>query len=219
VLISGEVLSNVVAIAAGGNESLALRSDGKVIGWGGIAVPAGLNSVVSIARGWNHAAAVMRDGTAVVFGSGNIKRMDGVTNIVSVAIGGGDYSSSLLLKSDGTVSIWGGPGGGHEEPAPVRLNNVTSIAAGGVNLALEKDEHVVEWGPATPVPASLSNIVAISAGLRHNLALKNDGTVLTWGFNPRHALDVPAQLSNVVAIAAGWDFSLAITTNQANLHY
>jgi alpha-tubulin suppressor-like RCC1 family protein len=68
---------------------------------------------------------------------------------------------------------------------------------------------------AVAIPAGLSNIVAVAAGNRHSLALKSDGTVITWGYNPRHALDVPAGLSNVVAIAAGQDFSLAITTNGA----
>src|SRR5204863_7101226 len=48
VAFSGQVLSNVVAIAAGDGFSLGLRSDGTVVGWGqntsgqasGVAVPA-----------------------------------------------------------------------------------------------------------------------------------------------------------------------------------
>ena len=49
-----------------------------------------------------------------------------------------------------------------------------------------------------------------------SLALKNDGTVVFWGFNPYHRTDVPTGLSNVVAIAAGQTFCLAITTNRAS---
>ena len=67
-------LSNVVAIAAGGLHSLALRGDSTIVGWGDdstgeIDVPAGLSNVVAIAGGgyhslalvaippWNHSAA------------------------------------------------------------------------------------------------------------------------------------------------------------------
>ena len=32
------------------------------------------------------------------------------------------------------------------------------------------------------MPPGLTNVIALSAGLVHTIALKNDGTVLTWGF-------------------------------------
>jgi hypothetical protein len=57
--------------------------------------------------------------------------------------------------------------------------------------------------------------VAIAAGWKHSLALKNDGTVVAWGDNSLGQLDVPANLSNVVAIAAEGDgsFNLALVAN------
>jgi hypothetical protein len=64
------------------------------------------------------------------------------------------------------------------------------------------------------VPAGLSNVVAISAGDAHSLALQNDGTVVAWGdiFNSSGWAPeiVPTGLSNVVAISAGYDHSLAL---------
>jgi len=59
-------ISNVVAIAAGGTQSLALKRDGTVVAWGwgspgGEAeVPAGLSNVVSIAAGFYHNVIVTR---------------------------------------------------------------------------------------------------------------------------------------------------------------
>ena len=65
----------------------------------------------------------------------------------------------------------------------------------------------------TNVPPGLNNVTAISAGYLHNLALKSDGTVVTWGYNFSQTLDVPPGLNGVVAIAAGAYFSLALQNN------
>ena len=65
------------------------------------------------------------------------------------------------------------------------------------------------WGQST-VPAGLSNVVAIAAGARHSLALKQDGTVAAWGDNTYSQLNVPDGMSNVVGIAAGDYHNLAI---------
>ena len=65
------------------------------------------------------------------------------------------------------------------------------------------------------VPPNVTNIIAIAAGGRHNLALKADGTVIGWGDNGSGQISIPAGLSNVVAIAAGgyetYDANGAIT--------
>jgi hypothetical protein len=52
--------------------------------------------------------------------------------------------------------------------------------------------------------------VAIAAGTFHSIALKADGTVVTWGMNLCGEASPPAGLSNVVAITAGYYHSLAL---------
>ena len=47
------------------------------------------------------------------------------------------------------------------------------------------------------VPAGLTGVVAISAGAYHSLALKSDGTVVTWGQNGDPQLAVPAGLTDM----------------------
>ena len=63
VVISGQVLSNVSAIAAGNGYSLALKTDGTIVAWGHLCnkqatAPAGLNNVVAIAAGQNVCLAI-----------------------------------------------------------------------------------------------------------------------------------------------------------------
>ncbi|HVR83498.1 MAG TPA: RCC1 repeat-containing protein, partial [Planctomycetota bacterium] len=83
----------------------------------------------------------------------------------------------------------------------LHLGPVTAAAAGSEHsLALQNDGTVWAWGkndqgqlgqgstapPTTALPIQvpgLSDVVAISAGQNHNLALKNDGTVWAWGDN------------------------------------
>jgi hypothetical protein len=63
----------------------------------------------------------------------------------------------------------------------------------------------------------LSGVIAIAAGGFHNLALKEDGTVIAWGagtnvsgVNNYGQSVIPSNLSNVVAIAAGLYHSMAL---------
>jgi alpha-tubulin suppressor-like RCC1 family protein len=67
-------LSNVVAIAAGGWHTKALKRDRTVVAWGyncwgQCDVPSGLSNVVAIAAGWFHTVALLRDGKVAVWGN------------------------------------------------------------------------------------------------------------------------------------------------------
>ncbi len=70
---------------------------------------------------------------------------------------------------------------------------------------------VTAWGRnnrgQTSVPDGLSEVVAIAAGRTHNLALKEDGTVVGWGENFGA---IPQNLGSVSAIAAGASHSVAL---------
>jgi alpha-tubulin suppressor-like RCC1 family protein len=60
------------------------------------------------------------------------------------------------------------------------------------------------------MPAGLSGIKAISAGVNFSLALKDDGTVVAWGCTSE-GLTPPAGLPGLVAISAGGEHALAMT--------
>jgi trimeric autotransporter adhesin len=196
VMIAGQVLSNAVAVSAGFGLSLALRSDGTVVEWGGrtnIVVRINgqvLSNVVSVVAARNHSLALKKDGTLVTWGDNYVP--SGLSNIAAIAA---DDTHSWVLKRDGTVLGW------WREPSPSyglltaeNLSNVVAIAVGPGpqgstrGVALRRDGTVEHWGgesvykDATP-PEGLSNVVAVAAGPSHSLALKSDGTVIGWGWN------------------------------------
>jgi hypothetical protein len=211
-------LTNIVAVSAGGGQSLALRADGTVVGWGFQPnVPPGLNGVAAITCCPRHSLALRSNGTVVAWGenpNGQTNVPAGLSNVIAVS---GAGLHSLALKADGTVVGWGTNRYGQLD-VPPGLSNVIAVAAGGDqllgawSLALKSDGTVVAWGDnrrgQTNVPAGLSNVVALGASPDfESLALRSDGTVVSWGLPAR---PVPAGLSNVVAIDTGDGNHLAL---------
>jgi hypothetical protein len=88
---------------------------------------------------------------------------------------------------------------------------------------------VITWGDnysgQSTVPPELTNVVGIAGGRYHSLALKNDSTVIAWGWNNYSGPDffasqlnsnlanVPAPLTNVVTIASGAYYDMALKTD------
>ena len=217
-------LGSVAAIEAGGDMTLALRTDGTVIAWGdnsygAASVPVGLTGVVAVSTGGYHSLALRADGTVRAWGdnsSGATSVPAGLINVVAVAAG---TRHSLALKSDGTVVSWG-----YQNAVPSNLTGVIAISAGQDNsLALKADGTVVAWGDdgdgKSTVPEGLSKVVGISAGRYHSVALKADGSVVAWGkqcvFDPKgpEINLVPSSLSGVVAVSAGYDETSALLSN------
>ena len=208
-------LTNIVAIAAGGIHSVAVKSDGTVWAWG-------------------------YNGHGEVGDSSAVDRTLPVqtltvTNITSVTAG---YFHTLMLKNDGT--IWGcGMGqfgqlgeGGSQRLSPVQvkgpagtgyLTDITAIAAGiGGNgtgyhsLARRNDGTVWSFGlnnygqigddtttnrlyPVQVKDATgtgyLSNITMIAAGSEHSLALDSNGAIWSWG------MGIYGQMGNGAAVS------------------
>ena len=147
-ILSGKT---VVAVAAGGDHSLALCTDGTVAAWGlntngQTSVPAGLNGVVAVAAGARHSLALRSDGTVAAWGDNSAAQTNvpaGLNTVVAIAAGD---NHSMALKADGTVTAWG--------------NNGLSP---GVNFL------------------GLTGIVGIAAGYNLSAAIRQDGTVQVWG--------------------------------------
>ncbi|NBV23689.1 MAG: hypothetical protein EBS05_17435 [Proteobacteria bacterium] len=219
---------SIVAIAAGGCHSLALREDGMVAAWGGkantgqVRVPASLEEVIAIAAGNEHSLALRADGKVVAWGAINHGQcavpMD-LDEVMAIAAGG---RHSLALRADGRVVAWGDRTQG-QCSIPKNLPRIVAIAGGGAHtLALAEDGHVFAWGAnefgQTSVPWLLSGVMAIAAGAQHSLALDDRGRVHAWGAGTKNEGNVPhsgqavvpSGLPPVTLIAAGAYHSLAV---------
>lgn len=87
------------------------------------------------------------------------------------------------------------------------------IAASGA-LALT-DGSLMGWGAGGPdqtgyphfgqtvLPYPNTGFVSISVARCHNLALKEDGSIVAWGYNSDGQCDVPEPNSGFIAVAAG----------------
>ena len=210
------------AIAANGQRTLVLKSDGTVYTWGQNlpltslpTVPSELGGVVAIAAGYWHNVALLADGSvttwvyATLVGASTMPA--GLAGVVAIAAGD---NHSLALKADGTLVSWG-LNTERQCSIPAGLVDVVAIAAGGDHsVAITQQGGVVAWGRndngQTNVPPNLSGVVAVAAGSGHTVALKQDGQVVAWGRNDSGQTQVPATLSDVVAIAAGSFHTLAL---------
>jgi alpha-tubulin suppressor-like RCC1 family protein len=167
----------------------------------------------------------------------------------------------LALLGNGQVWAWGSDRGGElgdgsdagSSSVPVQvqgLNEVTAISSThGYSLALLRDGEVMAWGTNkngrmgdgsegqrgssdTPVPVQgLTGVTGISASQFHALAVRKNGSVMTWGSSPRGALgdgegltssDVPVPvhgISDAVAVAAGNIYSLVLLSDGTVLSF
>jgi alpha-tubulin suppressor-like RCC1 family protein len=233
------------AVVAGANHSVVVKTDGTVWAWGvpplgdGTAstqytpvqvVGAGgsgfLTGVGAVAAGSGHTLALKTDGTVWAWGSNSSGQIGDntttprlvpvqvvgaggsgfLTGVVAIAAGG---SHSLAVKGDGTAWAWGGNTWGP-------LGNGSS-GSGSLVPVQVKD--------LTDGTTFLQNVVAVSAGVNHSIALKKDGTVRGWGYNangqtgdgtttnPRTTAVFTAGLTGVKGIDSGGDQTVAWRTD------
>lgn len=204
---AGGPVTSVIALAAGVEQTFALKSDGTV--W---------------ACGYNRRGR-LGDGTTTdrsvlvqVVDSGDPSGF--LTGVVAISCG---EDHGMALKSDGGVWTWGenyngalGDGTTTYRTTPVRvtdpndasgyLTGVTAVEGGGWHsMAQKSDGSVWAWGGNwdgqlgdattedryTPVRVAdpsdltgfLTNVKAVSCGSEYSLALKSDGSVWSWGAN------------------------------------
>jgi alpha-tubulin suppressor-like RCC1 family protein len=190
-------LSNVIAVAAGSAHSAALRADGTVVVWGGSSVeaqtnvPAGLMKVTSIDAGGSQTLALREDGKLIAWG-GRIQYPvpPDVKNVTGFSVGPAFGALDLAVTSNGLVRAWGGSGSATNVPATISGISAVEGAGGsdqttGIALAIRSNRTVIGWGgnvgsvsSLTNVPPGVSNVITLSGGLSHVLALVDNGAPL-----------------------------------------
>jgi len=178
-------LEGVVAVAAGGYHSLALKADGTVWAWGSNSAGqlgdgtdeyrvapvqvAGLGGVVAVSAGSGHSLALKADGSLWAWGSGlhgqvgdgfllsrqRPVRVSTLSGVVAMCAG---VRHSVAVKADGSLWAWGGNDSG-------QLGNTTTAAY-------------------STLPRKLSDFsggAAVSCGWSHSVVMKADGSLWAWG--------------------------------------
>ncbi len=132
------------------------------------------------------------------------------------AIEAGDETSFALIN-DGTVWAWG-------------YNLYDQLGNSNI-ICLENVSNMTDWISGVPVQSNITNVKEISASGTATAALKNDGTVWSWGhfsdgqmgngeqaeYNPYDAsidsstnTPIKADINNVKEVSAGDEFTLAL---------
>jgi alpha-tubulin suppressor-like RCC1 family protein len=227
---------NVIAIAAGGEHSLAVTSTGGAFAWGSN----GFGELGNGTSGAPHSTPV-----AVHLPAG--------TTVTSVAAG---ESHSVARTATGRVLAWGSNemnqlGNGTDDdadvPVPVALpsgTTVNAVASGAIanhTLAVTSAGNVLAWGsnsegqlgigntispdfPARVLLPSGTTATAIAAGGDHSVAGTATGQALAWGDNSAgqagngstsEAVEAPVLVSlpgntTVTEVAAGGSHALAL---------
>jgi len=165
--LPGEWPSGVTAIAAGDEHSVVLRIDGSVLAWGRTGFYDAGQTTEPVAA---------QRGVIAIAGQTDVP-LEARSGVAAISAKG---DSTVALKRDGSVVVWGG-----NAPAPTGLGGLTAIAAGYAHtVALKEDGAVVAWGAGS----------------------KNTGVQPDFG----QSLVPPAAQRDVTAIAAGWYHTVAL---------
>ena len=143
--------------------------------------------------------------------------------VIAVSAGG---AHSLAITADSAVWSWGwessgqlGHGDRQHQLLPKKIEalagrRVVAVSAGGArNLAITADGSLWSWGdgrdgklghgdeqrqllPKKVEAFTGQRVVAVSAGIRHSLAITADGAVFTWGKGEDGCLGHGEDLSN-----------------------
>ncbi|MCE9667740.1 RCC1 repeat-containing protein [Myxococcus stipitatus] len=219
-------VEGVAAVGLGNDFALALTRDGDVWAWG------------------HNGEGQLADGTTT---RGAPKKVVGLEKVEVLGVG---RAHALVVLDDGRMRAWGSNQRGQlglpadaRRATPVAVADLTGAiavaASASHSLAVRNDGTVWAWGDnsdgqlgmgedvggsSTPVRvASLGDVRAVAAGQRHSLALRDDGTVMSWGRNVNGQLGgseytrfEPMRvegLIGVTAVAAGESHSLALRSN------
>ena len=242
------LLSGAVAIAAGTAHSAAIWNDGSAQTWGGnwqgqvgdgtqvaksspVPIPAGGTTPLSatplpaITAGSSHTLAVTSLGAVLGWGSNEFGQLGDDTTFrrlkpvatkltAGVSLVAAGDAHSLALLTNGTVKAWGFNGSGQLG------DNTTTLSKIPVDTTTTSVSTDV---PPVTSTVPLDGVTAIAVGLHHSLALKSDGSVLSWGRNAAGQLGINSTVdakqataittlagASITAITAGHNHSLAL---------
>ena len=184
-------LENIIAIAASGDHTIALRADGTVWGWG-----------------WNNNGQ-LGDGTTIMRTSP--VQMQGVDDVAAIATGS---AHSVAMRNDGTVWTVGSNSHGQLGDGTT-ANSLISVQVAGLNLLTNPPVQVPATGVTIAGAASHDLIVGDVLQLSANVTPVNaTNQAVVWASSDPNVALVNAA-GEVQAVAAG-NATITATTMSGN---
>ena len=129
----------------------------------------------------------------------------------------GDYTSGwCLLRTDGTLESWKGPGCGQNAPD----RQFTAVAVGTAHWCTLRTDSSIEcwawtddwqWRDVGQADAPAGRYTAVTAGRYHSCALRIDSSIACWGGNESGQTDAPD--GRYTAVTAGLGHTCALRTD------
>ena len=201
-----EILRRFKQVSVGdGNHAAALRYDGSLVSWGhndadwhsgGKPIsdtPKGTN-FKQVSAGLSHSIALREDGSLVSWGNDIEREVRGTpkgTGFKQVSAGG---DRSIAIREDGSLESWG-----YEE-------NIYGETEEYMNLIAEGMED--NW-----IRPEGTGFKQISAGWGHSLALREDGSIGSWGEDDFKQVSGTPRGTGFKQVSAGLDLSIALREN------
>jgi len=193
-------LDNVVQIATVNDFTVALRSDGEIVGWGNYKKPyfnmPYITGVERIAGNGENFLAQLGDGKLV--GWGNKKLFD-VNNIpeevnsgspiIDITVG---FFHAAVLFEDGTIICWGNELNNHLKVPKTNSKFVAIKAYNEFTMGLKEDGTLEGWGikrygqqniPDVLKEPGNSPVISFAVGKFHCAAITKNGKIYTWGWD------------------------------------